>query len=299
VTAFEAITQFITHLLVPSVLIRSVWRAAGMNFRRWLANIFVAGSFIGYASVAGAWPTFGYPIRYIFPVILIVVAIGSLGRARSSPRLTPVSGDIVRFVVAALFAFMLGWALRGYRYPARAAADLRFPLHQGIYAIANGGSTPVMNYHASIPGQQYGVDITRLHWYGLSAAGIAPRDLKRYAIFGDEIVAPCGGRVLSVTDGLPDAIPPIRTPVYAAAGNTVVLDCGRGLMVVLAHMQRGSVRVGEGGEVTPGAVLGRVGSSGGALEPSLHIHAQRGGRSVPIRFDRRFPVRNNLFVAPR
>lgn len=286
-----------THLLVPPMLIYTVWRAAGLNFRRWLANLFVGGSYIAYASVAGAWPTFGYPIRYILPVVFIVVAIGSLSRTRQSPRPPSLPGDVVRFCVAGLFAFMFGWAIQGYRYPWREAADLQFPLHQGIYAIAQGGSTPVLNYHAPIPGQRFAVDVMKLNWYGFAAAGIAPRNLERYAIYGDEVLAPCEGRVLAATDGAPDVIPPIEHPRWAAGGNAVVLDCGRGLTVVLGHLQRGSVRVRKGQTVTAGQAMAHVGSSGFAVEPHLHIHAQWNERSIPIRFRNRFLVRNSLIVS--
>jgi murein DD-endopeptidase MepM/ murein hydrolase activator NlpD len=46
--------------------------------------------------------------------------------------------------------------------------------------------------------------------------------------------------------------------------------------------------------VKEGQRIGRVGNSGNTSEPHLHIHAERDGAGVPLRFDGRFPVRNDL-----
>lgn len=40
--------------------------------------------------------------------------------------------------------------------------------------------------------------------------------------------------------------------------------------------------------------VGAVGNSGNTTEPHLHIHAEKDEEGIPIRFDGRFLVRNNL-----
>jgi murein DD-endopeptidase MepM/ murein hydrolase activator NlpD len=75
------------------------------------------------------------------------------------------------------------------------------------------------------------------------------------------------------------------------AGNHVVVRCGDA-DVWLAHLRRGTVAVRSGASVTRGALLGRAGNSGNTTEPHLHVHAERGGRAVPVRFDGRWLVRN-------
>ncbi|TMZ49982.1 M23 family metallopeptidase, partial [Klebsiella pneumoniae] len=50
----------------------------------------------------------------------------------------------------------------------------------------------------------------------------------------------------------------------------------------------------EGDVVREGQLLGTVGNSGNTSEPHLHIHAEKDGEGVPIRFGGRFLVRNNL-----
>jgi hypothetical protein len=91
-----------------------------------------------------------------------------------------------------------------------------------------------------------------------------------------------------------------------AAGNHVVLRCGA-YRVVLAHLQRGSVVVELGANVSVGDRLGLVGNSGNTTEPHLHIHAVAGdaedrdhllwlSTGVPLKFDGRFLVRGDTAV---
>ena len=74
------------------------------------------------------------------------------------------------------------------------------------------------------------------------------------------------------------------------AGNHVVLDLGHGEYALLAHMQRGSVRVRVGDRVRTGDVLGLTGNSGNSSEPHLHFHVQDrpglfgGARGLPVSF---------------
>jgi murein DD-endopeptidase MepM/ murein hydrolase activator NlpD len=60
------------------------------------------------------------------------------------------------------------------------------------------------------------------------------------------------------------------------AGNHVVLDHGNGEFSLLAHLQKGSLRVKAGDTVKAGQPLGLCGNSGNTSEPHLHIHLQTG-----------------------
>jgi len=86
------------------------------------------------------------------------------------------------------------------------------------------------------------------------------------------------------------------------AGNYVVLCCGPGAYVFLAHLQHESVQVEPGDSVSTGRQLAAIGNSGNSWEPHLHLSAQRsaGAATVldadprPLTFDGRFPIRNGV-----
>ena len=116
--------------------------------------------------------------------------------------------------------------------------------------------------------------------------GTEPVD--RFFAFGQPILAPAAGRVVSVLDGVPDLVarrsqvsrvPYVLTQGSRArqgaaglAGNQVILELTEGGgFVVLAHLRAGSVRVQPDEEVTAGQVLGDCGNSGNSLQPHLHI----------------------------
>jgi len=117
---------------------------------------------------------------------------------------------------------------------------------------------------------------------------VATEPVDRFFAFGQPILAPAAGRVVSVLDGVPDLVarrsqvsrvPYVLTQGSRArqgaaglAGNHVILElAGGGGFVVLAHLRAGSVRVRPDDQVTAGRVLGDCGNSGNSLQPHLHI----------------------------
>ncbi|MFE1986565.1 M23 family metallopeptidase [Streptomyces mirabilis] len=61
------------------------------------------------------------------------------------------------------------------------------------------------------------------------------------------------------------------------------IDTGSEL-VKLAHLQPGTVTVTTGDRVRVGQLLGEVGNSGDTTEPHLHLHAERDGLGLDLRF---------------
>jgi Na+-translocating ferredoxin:NAD+ oxidoreductase RnfC subunit len=99
---------------------------------------------------------------------------------------------------------------------------------------------------------------------------------------------------MKVRVDLPDLTPP-EMNAKNPEGNHVSLTCdGKEAMIIMAHLQRGSITVKKGDKVKEGQIIGRVGNSGNTSEPHLHIHAERDGTGIPLRFDGRFLVRNHL-----
>ncbi|WP_052002970.1 M23 family metallopeptidase [Microvirga sp. BSC39] len=212
-----------------------------------------------------------------------------------------------------------GLALAGRTPPSDPILDFAFPLRDGAFYVANGGSTALVNAHAGwaddprlwrYRGQRHAVDLVQVNRLGFrTAAGafgpLQPAEPEAYLIFGRPVVAPCNGQVEAAMDGLPDMRVP-DTDRGNPTGNHVILRCG-GFMVLLAHLRNGSVRVKPGGAITMGEEIGAVGNSGNTGEPHLHVHAQRpgpadaplSGDGVPIRFGRRFLVRNDVVTVGR
>ena len=88
-----------------------------------------------------------------------------------------------------------------------------------------------------------------------------------------------------------DMVATTGTPIRAAAGGMVVsagpyggygiatiVDHGGGLATLYAHQTSTSVRRGE--PVSPGQVIGRVGSTGASTGPHLHFEVRSGGEPV-------------------
>jgi murein DD-endopeptidase MepM/ murein hydrolase activator NlpD len=113
---------------------------------------------------------------------------------------------------------------------------------------------------------------------------------ERFVAFGQPILAPAGGTVVSVHDGEPDhearrsqlALVPyalgqagrLREGVTALAGNHVVLALPGGkAFVALAHLRTGSVRVRVGQSVALGEHLADCGNSGNSTQPHVHVQA--------------------------
>jgi murein DD-endopeptidase MepM/ murein hydrolase activator NlpD len=81
-------------------------------------------------------------------------------------------------------------------------------------------------------------------------------------------------------------------------GNQVVIDCGT-VQVLLAHLMKGAVYVGEGQRVQREQPLAAIGNSGDSPEPHLHLQATIGppetGTPVPMLFNGEFLTTNTLF----
>lgn len=284
-------------LFMPAYLTYTMWRDRGDSRPKWILQVLYTGAFVLWMFLAGPWDWVGYYFRYVvltlYVLVLVVSLINVAGNAPVAEKRGFPWGELIPLVV---FVAFLGWTITGFRY-SHEPVQLAFPLREGWYYVAQGGSTTLLNYHTTRRPQRYAIDIVALNPFGSRANGLYPADPTRYAIFGHTVYSPCDGIVTHVVDGLPDLVPPERDPEHAA-GNHVVVAC-HGVNVLLAHFKNGSIMVAPGAEVASGQPLGQVGNSGNTSEPHLHIHAERAGtdgslvsEGVPIVFDDSFLVRN-------
>lgn len=303
---------------VPLALLAWQVLTPNRSFAGWLIKTAVIAAYLGAACTIGLWAVLPWYTALILLAVQMAIALSQLRAVRRLPWRAPrwswpsIAGR-ASLALVTIAAFAMAIAAR--RPPAHTIVDLRFPLGDGVYYLAAGGSTQLLNPHlmtltgdrfAAFRGQSYGVDLVKLGPFGLRASGPLPGDPARYAIYGEPVFAPCAGVVVQAEDGAPD-MPPPHPDRARMPGNHVLLDCG-GVHVLLAHFMRGSVRVTPGSYVTTDTVLGLVGNSGNSNEPHLHIHAQRPAASgreplssdpLPIRLDGRYLVRNDRVVSTR
>jgi hypothetical protein len=288
----------------PSVIIWGVKAAAVGSYV--LATVYLGGwqmlsvygrvgllLLFGGAAGIGAWRMRGAPVW-------------------AWPRGWQWTGVVGAGIVVVVSGIGLGGVYQARQVPPDPVA-LTFPLRDGVFYVASGGSQALMNPHMKVGqpgfehwrGQLWALDVVELYPSGNRARGLYPTALDRFAIFGTPVYAPCAGRVGAVENTLPDLVPPARDTTNKA-GNYVLLRCGPEAYILLAHLREGSVPVDSGDSVSAGARLGAIGNSGNSWEPHLHLHAQRGpgGTTIldadprPMTFDGRFPTRNDVLRPP-
>lgn len=147
----------------------------------------------------------------------------------------------------------------------------RLPV-DGIWWVNYGGPTYLQNRHARIPARRYAYDLAV--WKdGSFAKGGGSRNEDFFA-FSQPVLAPAGGTVVAVLDGIEDNRPGQANPLVHPAGNHLVIRTAADEHLVLAHLQQGSIRVQQGDEVATGDLLALVGNSGLSAVPHLHFFVQ-------------------------
>lgn len=305
------------QVVVPAALLAWLWFGRPKSRVEWLARCALAAGTVLLVLVAGVWrfpPIWtGYVLAGILPIAM-VRAWGRTAGAEYVGRLQLWLGRATLAAAAACAAvtwFYAIDALQGWPPPRTEALALDFPLRDGTYYVANGGSRGLINAHimtlqpqyAAFRGQSYGTDIMQLDWLGRRGTGVLPADPAAYFIFGASVHAPCSGTVHAAEDGFPDQAVPIVDREHMA-GNHVILRCGD-YEILLGHLMRGSVAVQAGAFVRSGEVLGRVGNSGNSDEPHLHVHVQKpaagdqpfAAEPVAATFSGKYLVRNRLVRA--
>ena len=283
-------TLLFSTILLPLFAIAILWLRPRRPLFPWVATLAMAAALTGFSVLAAPWGWFGLPMRFVLALLFCIAVVASVrrtvvdGESTESPLRT-----IVKLLITMLFGGVAVGAIAAHAIPP-GAVNLQFPLRNGTFLVAHGGSHAAANIHAQDPAQRYGVDLVELNAALMRARGIHPSDLTSYKIFGAPVYAPCAGTVKSVVDGLPDNAPGAFDDKHPL-GNEVVLRCGD-LDVTLAQLRKGSVAVRPGMAVAAGQPIANVGSSGNTTEPHLHVHAQRGGVAVAATFDGKWLVRN-------
>lgn len=151
-------------------------------------------------------------------------------------------------------------------------APLRLPF-DGTWTVGWGGRTLEENQHVVVRDQRFAYDFL-VKQNGATHRGDGKSN-GDYFCYGQELLAPAAGRIITAVDGIADNVPGVMDPDHLA-GNYVIIDHGSGEFSLLAHLQPRSLAVKEGENVTTGQLLGLCGNSGNSSEPHLHYQLQDG-----------------------
>lgn len=275
---------------------------------KWLLESIVFGLGTLFAFLTARWDITSYYLRVLIFLILAVAIYVAYRRVQDKEFNLPTVTQLGKNAGNIILIVVLGWlnisVLHGYLKP-EGSVDLTYPLGNGVYYIGGGGNSRWINNHNAYPPQDFALDIVELSVIGNSIMPGKQNGLEKYAIYGAPIYSPCDGTVLVAVDEHKDQIPPQRD-LSNPAGNYILLECFE-VEILLAHLKQGSVMVSSGDKIRRGDEIGAVGNSGNSSQPHLHIHAEKGGadgaildgEGVPITFEGRFLVRNNLFIGSR
>ncbi|MDQ5955843.1 MAG: hypothetical protein QG627_128 [Chlamydiota bacterium] len=299
------VLPFLLYVALPCFFLIQMWFNHTTSLGKWILQAALAGLYIFDLFLIGLWPIYcGYFVRYFLMLLLVIVLIKSSFNIEKDffykLSLKSILFSFVYLSLICFFSYRIFLNLNGSNYSN--PVELSFPLKDGNFYMAHGGTNEAVNHHYSVPAQKYAIDILRINALGLRANKWYPKDLNDFCIFGSTIYSPCDGTIVELLDQCED-LEPMIMDVKNPAGNYLAIHKSESeIIIFLAHLMKGSLLVKKGDMVKKGQPIGRVGNSGHTSEPHLHIHAVLNhtgdllfkGEGVPITFDQRFFVRNDL-----
>lgn len=308
---YAFIPDFITAIAIPILMLIWFWKGKTYTKLDLLMKNLVVGSYLIMIFYVANWWFFSYYFRYAFLLFFIIGSFIKWRKLRTKTWFQSYNFLAVARIAASLiftisFSFFSYTFISSYHYD-DVAVELQFPLRNGAYSIFQGGNgenSTLMNYHYTFPifqqskvhdSMQYAVDIEKVNILGTTRRGLFlddPSKFNNYEIFGEIIYSPVDGVVVSVEDTSADVSPGANN----AKGNSIVIKTKDDLYITLLHLKSKSILIKVGDELEKGQPIAEVGTSGTGF-PHLHIHASKRspwGIGVPIRFDGRFVVKNNI-----
>src|ERR671917_185886 len=260
----------------------------------------LAGTFTTFPALLGSFFSLPLPERIPYQPLVISLGVGALVMAALALVPRPRVQVATNVLVAIGTVFLAVQLVRIYAPPADPVV-VEPPL-AGEWAMLAGGRGTLVSHHYPAANVSDAVDFMRLDGEGRGYQG-DPKRAESWYGFGDPVLAPADGTVVSVSDVYPDE-PIGELGQQSPYGNHVVLDIGGGRYAVLAHLEQGSARVGEGERVRVGQPIAAVGDTGRSLWPHLHFHVQEGpdldqqARTVPVVFRHSVLIRGGRESTP-
>jgi hypothetical protein len=267
-------------------------------------NHWLFWALFGAALLAGTFATvpagvalvISLPLPDRIPYQPLVISLGAAALVMAALALIPRRQvQIATNVLVAIGTVFLAIQLVRIFSPPADSVAIDPPL-AGEWAMLAGGRSALISHHYRTPIVSNAVDFVQLDEEGRGHDGDPKRETSWYG-FGEPMLSPADGTVISVSDVHPDE-PVGNIGQNPSTGNHILLDIGSGRYAVLAHLQQGSARVSKGERVRLGQQIAAVGDSGDSLVPHLHLHVQDSPdfgehvRTLPIVFRNVVLIRN-------
>jgi hypothetical protein len=175
------------------------------------------------------------------------------------------------------------------------AISIEFPL-RGEWMSPNTPGSKIPSHGSDMLGQTYAFDFLQVNW-DKKGMHFYDASLLRYLLFGvplkknycwgQNIHAPCDGKIIKCEDGLKErkithlvsdlcvvlknAFFGNLNKLHPILGNYIIMECNNNVFAGFAHLQNGSINVSEGEIIKKGQILGKIGHSGNSTGAHLHF----------------------------
>ncbi|RDU23627.1 M23 family metallopeptidase [Anaerosacchariphilus polymeriproducens] len=228
-----------------------------------LACVYLAGGMAG----AYAW---SFAVFVLAPLSLIVALVQVIALLVRKLKKKSLKWNLMLLIISLIGAYpitiLLG--ISSITYPTK--ADKKEEI-AAVMPVKDGITFGGVNYktHAIWPSECYAYDIL------VEPYDIESNDLTKFGIYNADVVAPVSGTIIGLENSEEDILP--NTDEFKSQlGNYVFIKIDRtGTFMILAHLEKNSIKVTVGDHITEGEYIGKVGNSGTTSEPHLHIQHQR------------------------
>lgn len=141
----------VAQVVVPLAFLAWLWFSTGGSRSGTLLRLFMTTAYLVAIALVGLWLIVPWPLTIVYFAILALQAYAIGRRVQSVPRWPQRRvewfGLALNGLIAIAFVGLAGTAIRARWPPQEQIVDLEFPLHDGTYLVANGGSSDLINAH--------------------------------------------------------------------------------------------------------------------------------------------------------